>query len=595
MDFPVYESEVLQRQATHLVGTLGHVAEGKSTLVRALTGVKTQRHQKEQERNITIHLGYANCKVYQDSEGRLVAKKTSEPTPPDHTLVAHFSFVDCPGHEAFMATMLGGASIMDTPCLIIAGTNDVIPQPQTEEHLIAAHLTGMERYIIVQNKVDLLTLEEAKVNHEKIKSFLKGTLAENAPVFPVSAQLGWNVDHVLDELMAMEPPKRSLDNSFQMTCVRSFDVNKPQRWNPKESKLLGAVIGGTIQQGVLAVGDWVEIRPGRLLLNENKEIVSQPLFTQVTEIRCEEQILPYAIPGSLLAIQTTLDPSFSTANGMVGQVVGTPGTLPPIVGEILVSFKKLNRAIHPFGKASVGEKIILCSNVMTVQGTISEMPNKSSRKITLERPLCLDKGSKVSILRWHSEAGKRLLEGCGEVLETVDWPYSIRNESPDISQQTSRIPRWIPMEKQTFSTQPISYIDMLEDLMEEKEEAIGDKKKLRLKEPALERIPKHIVIKNWKDIWSALDNPITQIPFNQHLKEYFESELSTTSSVNGAGQLILAGNWKLNGILSILRKYVAMFKICKQCKGTDTGLIKSGKVVKVKCGRCLSESFVDTS
>ena len=599
MDFPVHESDVLQRQATHLVGTLGHVAEGKSTLVRALTGVKTQRHQKEQERNITIHLGYANCKVYQDENGHLTAQKTSDPAPLGQTLVAHFSFVDCPGHEAFLATMLGGASIMDTACLIIAGTNEVIPQPQTLEHLIAAHLMGMKRYVIVQNKVDLLNEEEAKDNYKKIKGFLEGTHAESAPLFPISAQLNWNVDHVLNELMCMEPPQRNLDKPFQLTCVRSFDVNKPQRWSPTESKLTGAVIGGTLQQGVLAVGDWIEIRPGRLTLNENKEIVAEPLFTQVTEIRCEEQSLPYAVPGSLLAIQTSLDPSFGSANGMVGQVVGTPTKMPPIVGEITVKFKTLKRDIYQFGKACVGEKVVVCSNVMTVEGTISELVDKKTRKITLERPLCLEKGSMVSILRFHKEAGKKLLEGCGEVLEYDVWPDTIYTELPDVSQQLSRQPRWIPLEKQSFSKQNLSYTDMLADLMEEKEEAIGhleSKKKLRLKEPSLERIPKHIVMKNWKDIWSALDNPsLTQIPIQQHLKEFIESELSTTSSVNGSGQLILAGNWKLNGLLSILRKYVTTYKTCKQCRGTDTGLIKSGKVTKVKCGRCLAESFVDTT
>jgi translation initiation factor 2 subunit 3 len=597
-DFPIYEEEVLQRQATHLVGTLGHVAEGKSTLVRALTGVRTQRHQKEQERNITIHLGYANCKVYQDAEGHLTAQKTSDPAPSGQKLVAHFSFVDCPGHEAFLATMLGGASIMDTACLIIAGTNDVIPQPQTEEHLIAAHLMGMRRYVIVQNKVDLLNEEDAQENYKKIKGFLTGTHAETAPLYPISAQLNWNVHHVLNQLMTMEPPQRKLNLPFQMTCVRSFDVNKPQRWEPNKSKLIGAVIGGTIQQGVLAVGDWIEIRPGRLTLNKLKEIVAQPLYTQVTEIRCEEQILPYAVPGSLLAIQTTLDPSFATANGMVGQVVGTPETLPPIVGEITLKVKSLKRDIFPFEKATVGEKVQICSNVMTVEGTITFIPDKKTRIITLDRPLCLDKGAMVSILRFNKEAQKRLLEGCGEVLEYELWEEIQFDDSPDVSEQRKRVPRWIPTDKQVFSTQDLSYTDMLQDLMEEKEDAMNSfngTKKLKLKEPALERIPKHIVVKNWKDIWSALENPLTQIPFNQHLKEFFESELSTTSSVNGAGQLILAGNWKLQGLLTILRKYVKKYKTCGQCKGTDTGLIKSGKVTKVKCGRCLAESFIDTT
>jgi translation initiation factor 2 beta subunit (eIF-2beta)/eIF-5 len=460
----------------------------------------------------------------------------------------------------------------------------------------------MERYVIVQNKVDLLTEQEATENYTKIKSFLTGTHAEAAPLYPISAQLNWNVHHVLNQLMTMEPPKRALSLPFQMTCVRSFDVNKPQRWEPSSSKLVGAVIGGTIQQGILVVGDWIEIRPGRLTMNKFKEIVAQPLYTQVTEIRCEEQILPYAVPGSLLAIQTTLDPSFSTANGMVGQVIGTPETMPPIVGEITVKVKTLKRDLFPFKKASVGEEVYICSNVMTVEGTISDIPDKKTRKITLERPLCLEKGAMVSILRYNEDAQKRLLEGCGEVLELESWPEIQFDDSPDVSVQKQRVPKWIPMEKQVFSTQNLSYTDMLHDLIEEKEDAMASSngsKKLKLKEPALERIPKHIVVKNWAELWSALENTYKQstghISFQQHLKEFFESELSTTSSVNGAGQLVLAGNWKLNGLMSILRKYVKKYKTCGQCKGTDTCLIKSGKVTKVKCIRCLAESFVDTT
>jgi translation initiation factor 2 gamma subunit (eIF-2gamma) len=78
-----------------LVGTLGHVAEGKST------GVKTQRHQNEQERNIPFHLGYANCKVYRDDAGYITAQKTSDPASPNNTLIAYLSFVDCPDPKVF--------------------------------------------------------------------------------------------------------------------------------------------------------------------------------------------------------------------------------------------------------------------------------------------------------------------------------------------------------------------------------------------------------------------------------------------------------------------------------------------------------------
>ena len=588
----IYEKDVLERQATHLIGTLGHVSEGKSTLIRALTGIKTQRHQKEQERNITIHLGYANCKVYQSTlTGELEAIKTSDPAPSDSTLIAHLSFVDCPGHEAFLATMLGGASIMDTACLIIASNQEVIPQPQTHEHLIAAHLMGLKRFIVLQNKLDLLSKEGAIENHKKIQKFLEGTWAEQSPLFPISAQHGWNIHHVLDSITSLSPPERNLNGPCLLTCVRSFDVNKPIQWKKEESKMIGAVIGGTLQKGVLCIGDWIEIRPG--LIKEDK---AYPLLTQVKGIRCEEKELPYAIPGSLIAIQTTLDPSLSIANGLVGQQIGTPGTLPALQGTLAIKFRSMNRDIHPFEKASVGDKVKVSYNVMTVSGTIIDI-KKKERTIQLDAPLCVKEGAIVSVMRYHNEAHRELLEGCGEVVSTLEWEDVEQEEIPDISEQVNREIEWIPVEKSFFTPQTYSYSDFLEELEEKKEEMYSgiNNKKLKLKEPVLERIPKHIVFVNWAEIVNAINNPLTAIPFKQHLKEYFESELCTTSSVNGQGQLVLAGNWKLNGVCSLLRKYVSMFKTCRQCKSTDTGLMKDGRVYKVLCGLCKSESFVDTS
>ena len=117
--------------------------------------------------------------------------------------MAHISFVDCPGHEAFLATMLGGASIMDTACLVIASNQEVIPQPQTLEHLIAADLMGLERICILQNELDLITKEEAIDNLKKLKGFLKDTIAEESLIYPISAQHGWNVQEVLEHILSL--------------------------------------------------------------------------------------------------------------------------------------------------------------------------------------------------------------------------------------------------------------------------------------------------------------------------------------------------------------------------------------------------------
>jgi translation initiation factor 2 subunit 3 len=593
----IRESEVLERQATHLVGTLGHVSEGKSTLVRALTGIKTQRHAKEQERNITIHLGYANCKVYQNAvTGELRATQTRDPAPgpmADWILVAHLSWVDCPGHEAFLATMLGGASIMDTACLIIAANQDVIPQPQTLEHLIAAELMGLERIAVVQNKLDLLTQEKAEKVRDKIRDFVEGTCAETAPVFPISAQHGWGVGRVLEWVNSLPPLERRLNEPARLTCVRSFDVNRPGLVTVDSPPLAGAVIGGTLEQGVVAVGDWLEVRPGILKRGPAGEVIAQPVMTRVHGIRCEQTELPYAVPGSLIALATDLDPGLSTANGMVGQRVGVPGTLPPIAGVLELRFHKLKREQHEFGKHRVGDKLRICSNVMTTMATIIEMEDKRHIKVRLEKPLCVGKGERVGILRAHEEAGRELLEGSAEVRKVKEWKHVADAEGAAVAMAPTRRIEWIPTVKPEFINRQVSYYSMLEAVMARKEELVGGRLRFCIEDPVLNRIPKQTVFVNWPTLSKQFDTvPVSEQTYEKHLLDYLQAELSTTANVNGQGQLLIRGIWKLEDIKGILRKYVMTFKQCAQCKGYNTGLIKDGRALKVRCVRCNADNVV---
>ena len=168
---------IISRQATINVGTIGHVAHGKSTVVKAISGVQTVRFKNELERNITIKLGYANAKIYKGrkptpamEEGKvcedplcLKSSYTSRGSNHADTFVdpisgvefklsRHVSFVDCPGHDILMATMLNGAAVMDAAFLLVAG-NEPCPQPQTSEHLAAVEIMRLENIIILQNKV----------------------------------------------------------------------------------------------------------------------------------------------------------------------------------------------------------------------------------------------------------------------------------------------------------------------------------------------------------------------------------------------------------------------------------------------------------
>lgn len=162
---------------------------------------------KETLNNIFI-LGYANAKIYKCDNPkcpRPTCYISGGSSKDDHfpclrpscsgrfRLVRHVSFVDCPGHDILMATMLNGAAVMDAALLLIAG-NESCPQPQTSEHLAAIEIMKLKHIIILQNKIDLVKEGQAKEQYEQIVKFVQGTVAEGAPIIPISAQLKYNIE-----------------------------------------------------------------------------------------------------------------------------------------------------------------------------------------------------------------------------------------------------------------------------------------------------------------------------------------------------------------------------------------------------------------
>ncbi len=213
------------------IGLVGHVDHGKTTLTEQLSGKWTDTHSEEVKRGITIRLGYADttlrkCPKCKGTEAYTVKEKC-EDHKTDTEVLRTVSFVDAPGHESLMATMLSGARIMDGALLLVAA-NEQCPQPQTREHLMGLQIAGIKNVIIVQNKIDLVTRERALRNYKQIKDFLKGTDYEEAPIIPVSAQKGVNVDLLIETMEKIIPtPKRDEKKEPMMFVARSFDINKP--------------------------------------------------------------------------------------------------------------------------------------------------------------------------------------------------------------------------------------------------------------------------------------------------------------------------------------------------------------------------------
>ena len=408
--------EVISRQATVNIGTIGHVAHGKSTVVKAISGVQTVRFKNELERNITIKLGYANAKIYKrvaerPGPGNFCSRGSATPDAFEDgdgarwALARHVSFVDCPGHDILMATMLNGAAVMDAALLLVAG-NEPCPQPQTSEHLAAVEIMRLENIIILQNKVDLVKPDAALAQHEQIKKFVAGTVADAAPIIPISAVLKYNVDAVCEYLAhAIPTPARDFASLPRLIVIRSFDVNKP---GEDVEHLKGGVAGGSILQGVLKMGDEVEVRPGIVKKDAQGTVSCTPIYSKVVSLFAESNALQYAVPGGLIGVGTHIDPTLTRADRLVGQVLGLKAHLPDVFIEVEISFYLLRRLLGV--KTSEGSKqakvqklqkqeILMVNIGSTATGGKVLAVKADLAKILLTQPVCTMEGEKIALSR----------------------------------------------------------------------------------------------------------------------------------------------------------------------------------------------------
>eukprot|EP01065_Artemidia_motanka_P046169 TRINITY_DN6935_c0_g1_i1.p2 TRINITY_DN6935_c0_g1~~TRINITY_DN6935_c0_g1_i1.p2 ORF type:complete len:478 (+),score=187.87 TRINITY_DN6935_c0_g1_i1:71-1504(+) len=407
--------EVISRQATINIGTIGHVAHGKSTVVKAISGVKTVRFKKEMVSNITIKLGYANAKIFQipdhprpscyvSAGSSTKDEEVDSETGKAMKLLRHVSFVDCPGHDILMATMLNGAAVMDAALLLIAG-NEPCPQPQTSEHLAAVELMKLRNIIVLQNKIDLVKEQAALAQYEQIKNFLRGHIAEGSPIIPISAQLKYNIDCVLEYIVKKVPiPVRDFTSSPRMIVVRSFDVNKP---GEDVHNLKGGVAGGSILRGVVRKGQEVEIRPGILERRHDGLVTARPIRTKALTLFSEQNPLQYAVPGGLIAVGTKIDPTLTRADRLVGQLLGNVDHMPEIFTTIDIEFFLLTRLLGVKDSDERGGKVAKMSRAEVMMVNIGSMSTGgkvdtvkgSTARLELTQPVCTEIGEKVALSR----------------------------------------------------------------------------------------------------------------------------------------------------------------------------------------------------
>ncbi|ADU97172.1 selenocysteine-specific translation elongation factor [Thermovibrio ammonificans HB-1] len=272
----------MQSKKFLVIGTAGHIDHGKTSLVKALTGVDTDRWEEEKRRGMTIDLGFAKLEL------------------PDGTVAG---IVDVPGHEKFIKNMVAGAHGLDMVLFVVAADEGIMPQ--TKEHLTVCESLGTKRGIVVLTKKDAVEPEWLELVKEEVEEFTKGTFLEKAPVVAVSSKTGEGIEElkrVIAEVAEEVEPKRA-EGILRLPVDRSFTV-----------KGFGTVVTGTLLSGRLRAGDRLELLPaGREVKARSVQVHGRPVEEAVagqrTAVNVPDLKKEEVKRGDLLATPDYLKPT----------------------------------------------------------------------------------------------------------------------------------------------------------------------------------------------------------------------------------------------------------------------------------------------
>lgn len=539
---------MLSKKPTLNVGTIGSVSQGKSTLVKALTGTSTQKFKQEKVRNITIKLGYANAKIYKQISDSSFTSTFNE----NSSLVKHFSFVDCPGHDAYMSAMISGSSIMDAVIMIIAA-NEPCPQLQTKEHLKAIQVISdkinPKNLLIVQNKIDLVTRDQAIENYKQIIKFVKGTFMEGVPIIPICAVLGYNMDKVCKHISNFEEQKDE-KNGSTMSVIRSFDINIP---NIDVKDLKGGVLGGTVLNGQFSVDDEIIIKP-------------QMIKTTIRSLRSEKDVLKTIDKGGLIAIGTDLDPSLTSQDKLIGSVVEK------VSDQRWEVFSKMKVSFTYFKSSEIvldeKEKVVI--NVGSGKVAAKIKTKGDNLIIKTDKPICSKLGEMISILKNNE------LVGYGIIIKTEN----------DKSKFTESRAQFTPSKLKFNEHDFLHDLDIIYNKLQENKPDLIERKKKSLQHP-------HVIKNNNKTVWTNFQKICTSLNRDpKHVYDFFLEELGTTGSIDGEQNFVIKGIFKPNIFEKMLKKYIKHYVSCHSCKSLETIMEKdpNTRMYIKKCKVC--ESFI---
>lgn len=368
------------------IGCLGSVSDGKSTLIKTLTGIKTQKHSSEKIRNITIKQGYGNMKIWEDN-----TTTTSDVVYDELKLINHISFVDCPGHQDYIQTMLASISIMDGAIVVIAVDQPLSNKPQLLQHLEAAMVGKIKNIIICLNKIDLVTRTVLMSRKNELDLLLEKYELKPFAIIPTSFNKNVGVNYLIDAIIKLFNPEQYIERSNSdvlFRISRTFDINKPGTdWD----KVIGGVLGGSLINGKLKVGDKIEIRPG-MVWKENNKLMYQPITTTITSIKTDTTELDQCVPGGLIGIGTDLDPYYCKNDMLLGNIAIKQDNkdIPNIYTTIDILYNKWNPILN--------ELLVLQIGTRVVDAKVMQIRDKFIN-VELSKPVCIPKDQHIIICK----------------------------------------------------------------------------------------------------------------------------------------------------------------------------------------------------
>ena len=382
-----------------ILGTAGHIDHGKTSLIKAVTGTNTDRLKEEQERGITIELGFAALDL---PNGQ------------------HLGIVDVPGHEKFVKNMVAGASGMDLVVMVIAADEGVMPQ--TREHMEICTLLGVRHGFIALTKIDMVDEEWLELVTEDVREYMEGTFLEDAPIVPVSSVEETGLDEFIKtlETLSADVPDHSDSGLFRLPVDRVFSM-----------KGFGTVITGTLVSGRVNVGDQVEIYP-------------TGVKSKVRGAQVHNESVETALAGQRTAINFQgLDKSAIDR----GQVVSSPGALKPSY-MLDISLQYLEGNSKPLKNRT---RVRFHSGTSEILGILVLLDRDELKpgettvaQVRLDEPVALVRDDRY-VIRSYSPI--RTIGG-GSILNPV--PVKHKRFKDDIIQGLSRLAESTPDEVITF-------------------------------------------------------------------------------------------------------------------------------------------------